>query len=261
MFDLRVVLPASPAMIRAWLIGLADRILPIHIDPAAFGYGNRRSDAPMVDSTLRPQNVPCEVTDVGGFCVGLEAAISVADGELQPLGPIIAFMVTPIGQERSELRVFFPLGLSYEEGRDGRQSVAAELSRVWPDAQIYGDYMPWWFVRDFDRRALFQSLSTGGPPPPGAPARRNRHDSLPWRDLTVRESRPLVEALGGSPELSPQDEQMVRLWTLEGKSGPDIATKLSLSTSRVRNRLSELRAILGEDKVPSRARPRRRPAP
>ena len=33
MFEFRIVLPASPIVIRGWLIGFVDRILPLDPDP------------------------------------------------------------------------------------------------------------------------------------------------------------------------------------------------------------------------------------
>src|SRR5688572_21654737 len=103
MFDLRVVVPSSPAMIRAWLIGLTDRLLPIHPDPIAFGQSGIDPQAFITDGTLRSQYVPPEIKEAGGFCVGLEAAIPVGGGHIQPVGSLISFVITPIGQERTEI--------------------------------------------------------------------------------------------------------------------------------------------------------------
>jgi len=177
-------------MIRAWLFGVADRILPIYPDPE--GYGQPRLDphAFMTDATFRSLPAPPEIQDAGGFCIGLEIAFPVGDYQLQPMGPVIALMVTPIGQDRSEVRIFFPPGISYE-GRDALTRVAEEFRRAWPDVAIYNDSMPWWSDQGFNRRALFAAIATGGPAPPGAPPRRPRNYPLPWRDQPARERRPL----------------------------------------------------------------------
>jgi hypothetical protein len=132
MFDLRIVVPSSPAMIRAWLIGLCHRILPIDPDPYGSGQPELSSTAFRTDTTLRPQEILPEIRDVGGLSVGLEAAFPVGDDQLQPVGPVIAFVVTPIGQDRSEVQIFFPLGLAYDGRHAMRRRIATEFERAWP---------------------------------------------------------------------------------------------------------------------------------
>jgi hypothetical protein len=254
MIDLRLILPASPTTIRAWLTGFVLRILPIDPSPSGYGEPDFSPQACLTDATLREQEILAEIEQAGGFCVGLELAYYCKDGQMQPMGPVIVFMCTPMGPERSDVSIFFPLGTSI----GSHQRVIQELSSDWPGIEIRNGSMPWWFGRGLNLRELFESIATGGPPLPGAPPRVAPNSSRPWRQTSARPTPSSVQ-IAGDAALSPQDEQMVRLWTLEGKTGPEIADKLSLSASRVRNRLSELRKVLGEDKVPSRARPRRTP--
>jgi hypothetical protein len=148
-------------MIRAWLTSLIDRILPINPDPAAFGQPQLSSMAFLTHARLREQDVPPEIKAAGGFCVRLEAAFPFGHDQFQLVGPLLAFVVTPVGQERSEARVFSPLGLSFES-RDVRHRMAQEFKRAWPDVEVYTDDMPWWFVRSFDRRKLFEAIATRG---------------------------------------------------------------------------------------------------
>jgi hypothetical protein len=177
MFDLRVVLPASPTEIRGWLPGFARRILPLDPDPAAFGQPQMSPRAFMTDTTLRPLAVLPEIEAAGGFGVGLEVALPCGDDEVQPVGPVVVFVVVPMGAAQSEVQVFFPLGLAHES----RPQVPAELRKSWPGVEILTDYMPRWVVKDLDRRALFHAIATRGPMPPGAP-RRVPRTPLPWRD-------------------------------------------------------------------------------
>jgi hypothetical protein len=232
--------------------------MPIYPDTSAFGQANLSPHGIWSDGTLRPQAVPSEISEAGGFCVGLEVAYTIPDDQLQPLGPIIAFVVTPIGQDRSEVRIFFPLGISIEE-RDARQRVVEEFKRAWPDAPMYGDEMPWWFVRDFNRRELFAAIATRSPAPPDAPPRRPRGSPRPWREQPTIGRRPSAEVIDNDSRLSSQDKQMIRMWALEHKTGPQIANIVGLSKSRVSNRLSELRKLLGEDIVPNRGKRQRMP--
>jgi hypothetical protein len=178
MFELRGMLPASPIVIRGWLSGFAERILPLYPDPQGWGQPQMSTDPFITDVTLRPLAVPPEIEAAGGFGVGLEMAFGVGNGDVQPMGPVVVFVVVPMGADRSELRVFFPLGLAYES----RHRVPEELKRSWPGIEILPDHMPLWVYRDFDRRALFEAIATRGWLPPGAPPRRPLHP-LPWRDL------------------------------------------------------------------------------
>jgi hypothetical protein len=253
MFELRVILPASPIMIRAWLTGLVDRVIPLEPDPAGWGQAQMSPQGFLTDSTLRRQPIPPEIEAAGGLGVGLEMAAHGRNGLLQPMGPVVVFLIVPMGQERSEVRIYFPLGIT----RESHTRLVEEFRSSWPGEIIQGDERPWWAGRDFDRRALFQAIATGGPPPSGAPAQRRLEDPLPWRDKPTQELRPGGDPIGEAIRLAPQDAEMVRLWTDEGKKHREIGTILSLSEKRVRNRLSELRSMLGEDRVPSRARPRR----
>jgi hypothetical protein len=184
---LRVILRTSPAVIRAWLPALVDRVLPLDPDPAGWGQPQLSPDAFVTDLTLRPQSgLPVEIADAGGFLIGLEVAYGAPDGRLQPMGPVVAFLVVPRDPERTEVRIFFPLGITNASHR----RVVAELEAAWPGARIRGDELPSWAFSDFDRRALFAAVATGGPLPPGAPLPRRRGDPPPWRDAAVREGRP-----------------------------------------------------------------------
>src|SRR4051812_29367660 len=254
MFDLRAILPATPAMIRAYLIGFVDRVMPINPDPAGWGQPQISPMAFSTDATLRPQTVPLEIEAAGGFAVGLEMAKNLGGGRVQPVGPVIVFIVVPLGHERSELRIVFPLG----ETEDSRRRVLEELKQAWPGEAIYRDQAPWWLFQEFDRRALSKAIATGDSPPPGAPL--PCANTLPWRGGRAQASNLPSTQTGHNIELTPQEQTMVRLWTRERKTAREIAESLSPSPSRVRNRLSELRRILGEDAVPNRARVRLNPS-
>jgi hypothetical protein len=189
MLDLRMVLPVSPPIIRAWLISLVDRIIPLDPDPSALGQPQIAPHSFATDATLRRQPTPAEIEDTGGFSVGLEMAISAGDGEVQPVGPVVVFLVVPMGIERSEFRIFFPLGITIES----RQRLVNVLSWAWPGEAIHGDQVPWWAFRDFNRRALFEAIATQGPLPPGAPPRRP--GAPPWRvPFTAKQSEERIRS-------------------------------------------------------------------
>ena len=260
MIDLRVVLAASPAMIRAWLFGFVDRALPIHPDPAGWGQPHMSRDGFITDATMRPQPVPAEIEAAGGFCVGLDMAYGVGNGLVQPMGPVIVFMVLPVGHQRSEVRIFFPLGTDMES----RQRVIEVLKATWPEAEIYGDYMPWWGFQNFNLRALFEALATGAPPPPDAPPRRPR--ALPWRDpleadykaepsqgeidqasegpiASVANSQsadPLPPALKGRP-------REIVILLRKGRTDVEIAGQLGIRPRSVAKRIVEARREFGAE--------------
>ena len=160
------------------------------------------------------------------------------------MGPVVVFVVVPMGVDRSEVRVFFPLGLEY----DSRQRVPTEFRRSWPGIEILPDHMPMWVVNDFDRRALFEAIATRGPLPPGAPPRVPQ-TPLPWRAQPGDDRHPSGSQSGGQVELSGKDAEIVRLWT-EGRTAAQIATHLERETKTIENRITALRRKYGTDLVP-----------
>jgi hypothetical protein len=149
----------------------------------------------MADSTLRPQVVPPEIEEAGGFGLGLELAFPRGQGLVQPVGPVAVFLVAPLGLARSEVQIFFPIGISM----DSRHRLMQEFRQAWPDAELYRNEMPFWLRRDFDRRALFEAIATRGPLPPGAPPQCER-TPLPWRP-SLPTGQP-SDALSVQPEKS-----------------------------------------------------------
>jgi hypothetical protein len=207
MFDLRVILPATPSMIRAWLMSLVDQVLPIDPDPAGWGQPQLSAHGFSTDVTLRPQWAPPEVEAAGGICVGLEMAFSVGNDELQPMGPGMVILVVPMGRERSEFRMFFPLGITQES----RRRVYDAMKSAWPSESFFRDDIPFWMVRDFDRRKLFEAIATRGTPPPGAPPRRRRDDPLPWRSAPIQATLVAAESASTEePEAAPAASSRVR---------------------------------------------------